>query len=121
VYRYAEDLVGEGELAAPDERPAEYCLHGGHLMASRERGGLVVVHDGAVGSILQYPSGIRDDAYEPFNYRDAWHVDGGTGLYAMDDETIEYLPFTIACAVYFDEVVLPRRRVHSLATFASSH
>jgi hypothetical protein len=105
VYDYAEDLVGEGELARPDERPAEYCLHGGHLMTSRADGDPAVDHDGAVGPILQYPSDIRDDAHEPFDYRNGWHVDGGTGPYATDDESVEYLPFTVASAVYFDEVV----------------
>lgn len=104
VYDYAEDLVGKNVLARPDERPAKYALHGGHLMASREEGGPVVDHDGAVGPILQYPSDIRDDAHEPYDYRSAWHVDGGTGPYATEDDDVEYLPFTIACAVYFDEV-----------------
>lgn len=104
VYEYAEELVGEGELAPPDERPTEHCLHGGHLMASRVDGGAVVDHDGAVGPILQYPSDVRDDATEPFDYRDGWHVDGATGPYGTNDE-VSYLPFTIACAVYFDEVV----------------
>jgi hypothetical protein len=104
VYDYAEELVGEDELAAPDERPAEYCLHGGHLLASREDGTQAVDHDGAIGPILQYPSDVRDDAHEPFDYRERWHVDGGTGLYATEDDDVEYLPFTVACAVYFDEV-----------------
>lgn len=104
VYPYAEELVGEGVLAAPDERPAEYCLHGGHLMASREGGTSVVDHDGAVGPILQYPSDIREDAREAFDYREAWHVDGGTGPYATEDDDVVYLPFTIASAIYFDEV-----------------
>jgi hypothetical protein len=96
--------VGEGELAAAGERPTEYCLHGGHLLASRDDGGKAVDHDGAVGPIMQYPSDIRDDAHEPFDYREAWHVDGGTGPYATEEDDIEYLPFTIASAVYFDEV-----------------
>jgi hypothetical protein len=104
VYDYAEELVGAGELAPPDSRPAEYCLHGGHLMASREDGEPAVEHEGAVGPILQYPSDVRDDAHEPFDYRSGWHVDGGTGPYATEDDDVEYLPFTIASAVYFDEV-----------------
>lgn len=103
IYPYAEQLVGEGELAAPEERPAEYCLHGGHLMTSREDGSLID-HDGAIGPILQYPSDLRDDADEPFDYRSAWHVDGATGHYAAEDDDVDYLPFTIACAVYFDDV-----------------
>jgi len=104
VYDYAEPLVGEGVLAAPDERPAEYCLHGGHLMASREEGDPAVDHDGAIGPILQYPRNLPDPLEEPFDYRDGRHVDGGTGPYAVGTD-VEYLPFTIACAVYFDEVV----------------
>jgi len=103
VYPYAEELVGEDVLAAPDEQPAEYCLHGGHLMASREDGGSVVDHDGAVGPILQYPSDIRDDAHAEFDSHEKWHVDGGTGPYVTDDD-VDYLPFTIAAAVYFDDV-----------------
>lgn len=103
VYPYAEALVGEGLLAGPEQRPAEYCLHGGHLMASREDGDPVVDHDGAVGPILQYPADIRDDTQAAFDPHEMWHVDGGTGPY-VTDETVSYLPFTIACAVYFDTV-----------------
>lgn len=103
VYPYAEQLVGEGVLAAPDERPAEYCLHGGHLLASREEGEPVVEHEGAIGPILQYPDDVRDDLAAPFDPRRAWHVDGGTGPYAVGAD-VEYLPFTIGIAVYFDRV-----------------
>ncbi|MFB6173722.1 MAG: phytanoyl-CoA dioxygenase family protein [Halobacteriales archaeon] len=103
VYPYAEALVGEGVLAPPGDPPMEYCLHGGHLLASREGGGSVVDHDGAIGPILQYPEGLRDDLAAPFDYREAWHVDGATGPYAVGAD-VTYLPFTIACAVYFDDV-----------------
>jgi hypothetical protein len=103
VYPYAEQLVGEGLLADPDERPAEHCLHGGHLMASRDGGASVVAHDGAIGPIVQYPRALRDPLAAPFDYAATRHVDGSTGPYA--DESVEYLPFTIAAAVYFDEVV----------------
>lgn len=105
VYPFAEELVGGGVLAAPEERPAEYCLHGGHLMASREDGGPLIDHDGAIGPIIQYPSDLRDPLDEPYDYTVGRHVDGGTGPYATEDDDVEYLPFTIACAVYFDEVV----------------
>jgi hypothetical protein len=105
IYPYAEQLVGEDVLAAPDERPAQYTLHGGHLMASREGGDSVVDHDGAVGPILQYPSNLDDPLERPFDHTDGRHVDGGTGPYATEDDDVEYLPFTIAAAVYFDEVV----------------
>jgi hypothetical protein len=101
AYPYAEQLVGEDVLAAPDERPMEYCLHGGHLMASREDGDSALSHDGAVGPILQYPSDLDDDLSEPFDYTDGRHVDGGSGPYS---DEIDYLPFTIAMAVYFDDV-----------------
>jgi hypothetical protein len=103
AYGYAEQLTGEGVLADPDEQPGEFCLHGGHLMASREDGDSALSHDGAVGPILQYPSDLDDDLDEPFDYTDGRHVDGGTGPYAPNDE-VEYLPFTIAMAVYFDDV-----------------
>ena len=103
VYPVAEELVGTGVLAEPDERPAEYCLHGGHLLASRSDGGSVVDHAGAVGPILQYPSDIRSDLNATYDYREGWHVDGGVGPY-VPDGSVEYLPFTIACAVYFDTV-----------------
>lgn len=103
VYPYAEELVGEGVLADPEERPMEYCLHGGHLLASREDGGSAVSHEGAIGPILQYPSNLKNDRSEPFDYRRAWHVDGGTGPYAVGTD-VTYLPFTIAVAVYFDDV-----------------
>jgi len=104
VYDYAEALVGEGVLAGPDERPAEHCLHGGHLMASRVEGDPAVDHDGAIGPILQYPSNVTDETEETYDYREGRHVDGGTGPYAVGNPEIEYLPFTIACAVYFDDV-----------------
>jgi hypothetical protein len=104
VYPYAEALVGPDRLADPGERPAEYCLHGGHLMSSRHGGESVVEHDGAVGPILQYPSDLEDPLEEPFDYTEQRHVDGGTGPYAEGTD-VEYLPFTIAMAIYFDEVV----------------
>ncbi|MFB6136266.1 MAG: phytanoyl-CoA dioxygenase family protein [Halobacteriaceae archaeon] len=104
VYDYAEELTGPEVLAAPDERPAEYCLHGGHLMASREDGEPAIDHDGAIGPILQYPSNITDETRETYDYAQGRHVDGGTGPYATEGDDVEYLPFTIACAMYFDEV-----------------
>lgn len=103
VYPYAEALVGEDVLAPPEGRPMEHCLHAGHLMASREDGTTVVDHDGALGPILQYPTDIADPLEKPFDYTEARHVDGGTGPYALGTDRV-YLPFTIACAVYFDEV-----------------
>jgi len=103
VYPYAEALVGEDRLAGPDERPAEYCLHGGHLLASREDGTPVVDHEGAIGPILQYPRDLDDPLDAEYDYREAWHVDGGTGPYAVGAD-VEYLPFTVAAAVYFDDV-----------------
>lgn len=103
VYPYAEELIGKGVLAGPDERPAEYCLHGGHLLASREDGELAVDHNGAIGPILQYPSNLVDDRSQPFDYRQGWHVDGGTGPYAVGTD-VTYLPFTLGVAVYFDSV-----------------
>ncbi|WP_276256643.1 phytanoyl-CoA dioxygenase family protein [Halomontanus rarus] len=103
VYPYAEELVGEDLLARPDECPMEYCLHGGHLLASREDGGSAVDHEGAIGPILQYPSDLEDDGSCPFDYRRGWHIDGGTGPYAVGTD-VTYLPFTIAVAVYFDDI-----------------
>jgi hypothetical protein len=103
VYPYAEELVGEGVLAAPDERPAEYCLHGGHLLASREDGDPVVEHEGALGPILQYPDDVGDTPDAAFDPRRAWHVDGGTGPYAVGAD-VDYLPFALGVAVYFDRV-----------------
>lgn len=104
VYDYAEQLVGTDVLAAPDERPAEHCLHGGHLMTSRENGTPAVAHDGAIGPILQYPSDITDENENVYDYRERRHIDGSTGSYVIGNPDIEYLPFTIACAVYFDNV-----------------
>lgn len=103
IYPYASALVGEDLLAPPAEPPMRYCLHGGHLLASRHRDDPVVDHDGAIGPILQYPDNRSDDL-GTFDYAAQRHVDGGTGPYAVDAEDVTYLPFTIAAAVYFDRV-----------------
>ena len=102
VYPYAEPLVGEGLLAAPDERPTEYCLHGGHLMASRDDGS-VLEHDGLLGPILQYPESYDEDDPDRFSRLDTRHVDGYVGEYA-DGTDVTYLPFTVGIAAYLDEV-----------------
>ncbi len=103
IYPYASALVGEQLLAPPDEPPMRYCLHGGHLLASRHGADPIVDHDGAIGPILQYPDDRANDI-PSFDYAAHRHVDGGTGPYAVDAADVTYLPFTIAAAVYFDRV-----------------
>lgn len=95
AFAYADDLVGEGALALPDDPPVEYCHHAGTLVGED--------HEGILSPHISYPDEDVDWTSRHLEDQGA-HVDG----YAPDDrfgEEINYLPMTVGAAVYFDEIV----------------